>query len=526
MVITASEILNLDIESLRLDALVSIRNEIYENQLLFSTDYEVIHQWGKIEKKLKMPHAAEVCFKNALLLNKEHIESMRELGFLYAENGKLDDALNLFTAIVTIAPDDWAAWNDGGCILRTIKDVNKAIEWMQMAAKANPSNTTLFANIALLYYELFEYEKAQKYLNASFALDQNYAEALHTQAMLFSATGDHNKALEYDKKALLSNPEYPQAKLGLALSYLTLGDLKQGFIGYEHRWNGSDKSDTKTMITFGKAQWYGQSVYKESVIAVLPEQGFGDMIQFAQLIPLLLRKFYKVYWFVPIELYALIKHSFTDGQIIVHHDLSAIDAKKIDYEIPLMSLGLALNITQKTIPGELWYLKAQNTLVEMWKEKLKMLQGLKVGICWTGKATLSKQKLRSIDPQLFKIIDLPDISFVSLQKYDQNMTFLKPDIEHFYDFMDECNDFMQSAALMTNLDLIITVDTSIAHLSAALAKPTWLLNRFGSEWRWMDKREDSPWYPTMRIFNQKSLGAWDETLEMVREVLVKILKER
>lgn len=135
MILSESEILNLDIESLSRKELIAIREQLHENQLLFNASYKVLHQWGIIEKKLNMPHTAEVRFKKALGIHKEHTESMRELGLLYAKSERLSDALKLFATIVTIKPDDWEAWYKGGVILNTMQETQKALAWLKMAKK-------------------------------------------------------------------------------------------------------------------------------------------------------------------------------------------------------------------------------------------------------------------------------------------------------------------------------------------------------------------------------------------------------
>ncbi|MEY4504064.1 MAG: hypothetical protein RL154_357 [Pseudomonadota bacterium] len=511
---------SIKLESFSVEELVNTRNYIFNNKTLFENNIWAIYLWGKIEKQLKMPDAALNCFLLCLQIENNHIESLRELGFLYAESGRLENAVEYFNKIVNIDKNDWAAWNDGGCSLRAMNKTNEAIKWMKEAAKHNETHAVLYANIATLLYEIHEYDETQEYLNKAFAIDINQPEALHTQAMLFGSLGDHQKCLEYELKTLELKPDYPHAKLGLALAHLALGNLEDGFAGYEHRWTGSDKADTKIMVTLQKPQWVGQRVDKYSFLAVMPEQGFGDMVQFAQLIPRALDKFHTVFWFVPFEMYRLIHHNFNSQNIIVNHDISAVDNKKIDYETPIMSIPLALGINLENINATPKYLKANDIEIEKWKNKLENIKGLKVGIAWTGKPTLGKQKLRSVEPELLSILNQKNISFISLQKFDKNIESNKPNLDNFYDYMDECNDFMDTAALIENLDLVISVDTVIVHLAAALGKPTWLFNRLGSEWRWMDNKTTSPWYPTMKIYNQTKLGDWSFVLELVRNDLV------
>lgn len=522
---SGDELLEVDISKLMLDELVALRNHLYNNQFEFAHDANMHYVWGKVEKQLKMGEPASVCFKNVIKIDPNHIEAIRELGFLMAESGDLQKAMEYFSLLVAKEPTDWAGWNDGGCSLRAMGDTNGAIKWMKEACEKNPTSPTLFANVATLEYEIHNFNECQNYLDKAFELDQSNPEALHTQAMLYSSIGEHQKALEYEERTLDVKPEYPHAKLGLGLAHLTLGNLKEGFVGYEHRWNGSDKSDTKIMLTLNKPHWYGQEVYKQSTIAVMPEQGFGDMVQFAQLIPMLLEKFYRVYWFVPVEMYRLAYNSFASDRIIINHDISAVEHRKIDYETQIMSLGLALNLELKTIPATHAYMKSDEKLVtNIGESKLQSIKGLKVGLAWTGKPTLGKQKLRSIEPSLLSMLDDPSISFFSLQKNAPAPL----EMQNVYDYMDECNDFMDTASLISNLDLVISVDTVIAHLAAALGKPTWLLNRLGSEWRWMDAKESSPWYPTMKIFNQKKLGEWEGVINNVKQELMylKVSKEK
>ncbi|MCX7635101.1 MAG: tetratricopeptide repeat protein, partial [Syntrophales bacterium] len=306
-----AELRHIDLETLSLEELVDRRNWLFQHQRHIANDSDALCLWGRIEKRLGQLDAAAHCFQRALASDPDHGDSLLELGYLAADQGRLDEAIGRFRRLTELKPHDWVPWNDGGCVLRAMGLKREALSWMLRATEAAPGKAVLYANTALLLYELYEYDEAQVYLDRAFALEPNHAEALHTQAMLLSGQGQHREALVFEERALAIKPEYPQAKLGLGLEHLILGNLREGFVGYEHRWNGSDKADTKVMITLGKPHWYGQRVYPQSTLAVMPEQGFGDMVQFAQLIPQLLKIFYKVYWFVPLEMYRLVAHSIT-----------------------------------------------------------------------------------------------------------------------------------------------------------------------------------------------------------------------
>jgi len=302
------------------------------------------------------------------------------------------------------------------------------------------------------------------------------------------------------------------------LAALTMGNLEEGFAGYEHRWAGSDKSETNILPTIKRPQWLGQQVYQSSTLTVLPEQGFGDMLQFARFIPLLSERFHKVNWMVPLELLRLISFSFSDDRVNISNEMDSLDIRKIDYETPVMSLGLALGITLDNLPSPQKYLKVPQEHIDFFGAKLANTKGLKVGIAYSGKPTLGKHELRRIDTSLLGILNIPNITFINLQKFEKGKASISI-FDNFIDIMDECNDFMDTAALIENLDLVISVDTSVVHLAAALGKPTWLLNRFGSEWRWLEAKNTNPWYPTMKIYNQTKLKDWKSVLKRVAQDL-------
>jgi len=510
----------LSLKDFSMQEIVNVRNYLFQNRNKISSNTDLLYFWGKIEKSLKVMNVAFECFQNALKIDKNHIESLRELGFLMAESGRHLEAIEYFKTITQLNPSDWEAWNDGGCIFRANGSNEQATLWMEEASKSNESNAVLFANLALLEYEANNYTKTQEYLDKAFEIDPKNPEALHTQAMLLSSIGQHEESYQYDVQALSVKPNYPQARLGLALSALTLGNLEEGFAGYEHRWAGSDKSETNILPTIKRSQWLGQTVYPSSTLTVLPEQGFGDMIQFARFIPLLKKKFHTINWMMPIELERLIAHSFSDDNVKVSSNMDSLDIRTIDYEIPLMSLGLALKVNLENLVSSDKYLQVPKEGIEYFSNKLKNIQGLKVGIAYGGKPTLSKDELRSIKPSLLSVLNISNVTFVNLQKFENKKAVLPP-LDNFVDLIDECMDFMDTAALIENLDLVISVDTSIVHLAGALGKPTWLLNRYGSEWRWMDKKETTPWYPTMKIYNQTQLKDWESVLEKVMKDLKK-----
>lgn len=499
---------------------VEARNYLYNHQADFASSAPVHYLWGKLEQQLGMPDAAIQCFHNALAVDVQHSESLRELGFLSSAKGLPDQALGYFERLVEQLPNDWAAWNDGGCVLRSMNQHQAALDWMKQAFAVCPQQASLAANIGLLAYELNDYVQAQDWLNTALALDAHNAEALHTQAMLYASTERFEEARAFEYKALASNLDYPQARLSLALLDLTQGNWSTGFAGYEYRWVGSDKEGTQTMPSIGRPQWHGQAVYEGTTIAILSEQGFGDIVQMAQLIPHLSEPFHRIIWQVPAALYRLMHHSFHSEHIQVVAQDAPLKRARIDFELPMMSLPFALGLTLDNFSALPNYLSVPDDLSQRFAAKLADINGLKVGLAWTGKPSLAKHGLRRVPTELLPLLTTPGVTFVSLQKFDAQHDIETPNLAHFVNVMGECQDFMDTAALILQLDLVISVDTAIVHLAAALGKPTWLLNRFASEWRWMHNKTNSPWYPSLTIYNQKTFNDWTDVLMQIQSDLI------
>ncbi len=493
---------------------VALRNLLNTHRNQIGQSPQLLLLWSKLEQQLGMPLAAAELINRLLEICPDHVDGWREKGFLKAGGGQLEEAVACMQRVTELDKDDWAARNDAGCCLRTLGRHAEAREWMQRAAAAAPERAVLHANLALIDFELNDYEACAAHLADAFACDPANPEALHTKSMLLSATGYHTEAEMADREALSIKPDYPAARLGLALTFLTQGRLKEGFAGYESRWVGSDRAEQQKQPTLGRPQWHGQEMLPGATIAVLPEQGFGDQLQFARFVPRLLDHFDRVLWQVPQELLRLFEISFGSERLQLVSAIDANLARSVDVEIPLLSLGLVLDIDLNDLPGAIPYLAPPFERVKYWRSRLDSFDGLKVGIAWQGRPTLSKNALRNCPGQLFETLDMPGVQLVSLQR-DADL----PDPALALPWGRECVDFADTAALVSCLDLVISVDTALVHLTGGLGIPVWMLNRLGSEWRWMDGREDSPWYPSMRLFNQVEFKDWVPTVDRVRDAL-------
>lgn len=511
---------------LPLDGATALRNLLLSRQAQIAHTPAVLLHCARLDKQLGMLDTAEQCLKHILTLEPGHHEASHALGTLLMGLRRFDEALPYFQHLTRELPDHWQAWNDTACCLRDGGNSAEAVRCIERATQCRPKSAcdhaTLYANLALIHFDMHDYDRAQRALDAALALDPGSAEALYTQSMLKSGLGLHGESETWARRALAVKPAYPQARLGLAISLLTQGRLGEGLAGYELRWVGSDRAAVQTMPTLGRPQWHGAPTLPGSHIAVLAEQGFGDQLQFARLVPLLLAHFERVSWVVSEPLHRLLAHSLASERLQVVTALNETQRGHIDFELPLMSVALALNINWHNLPSRVPYLRAIDADAANWRMRCEALAGRKVGIVWAGKPTLAKDALRSIAPEFLTVLARPGIRFVSLQKGQSQQAFLHLNAETPNGgpaWIDECRDFADTAALIENLDLVIAVDTAVAHLAGALGKPVWLLNRFGSEWRWLADRDDSPWYPSMRIFNQAEFKDWRPTLARVAQAL-------
>lgn len=494
---------------------VELRNALYARRDALAASPSILVAWGRLEARLGMPDAARACFERALLLQPGQVDTMRHLALLTADTDP-QGTLARLQALLARHPDDWRAWNDGACVLRALGRHAEATTWMQAAARAGRGVATVHANEALLHYEAHRPEACQAALDAAFAIDPDCAEALHTLAMLHQSQGRPQDAFDADERALAVQPDYPQARLSLALSSLSLGRYEEGFVGYESRWAGSDRAGVQSRPTLGRAPWTGQRVHPSARIAVLPEQGFGDQIQFVRFLPALLERFHHVDWVVPGALLRLFAASFPHPRVRFHADLGSVPLHEVDWECPVLSLAMALQVRLDTVPLANGYLRASDGLAAPWATRLAArAPGPRVGLAWTGRPTLAAQALRSIDPAMLATLDRPDLRWVSLQLQAPDQPRVVPPLADWQDDTHHLTDFSDTAALVERLDLVVTVDTATAHLAGALGRPVWLLNRLGGDWRWLAGRTDSPWYASMRLFNQTAFGDWTAPLAAV-----------
>jgi hypothetical protein len=337
------------------------------------------------------------------------------------------------------------------------------------------------------------------------------------------------EAQECFAKAVALDPDASMARLNLGLLQLKLGQWEEGWDNYEIRWKGSAEASLGTLNqpVYPLPQWQGEPNVESQHLLVVAEQGYGDTFQFSRYLDLACQRFRSVSLMCSEPTRRLMEWSFGD-RVKIFSKVPA-DYSRWDCYSPMMSLPRAFNTRIDSIPCAMPTLKVPNELAESWRSRVKQLApiGLRVGIAWAGRRTHQFDARRSLSlQQIEPLLRRPGIVWFSLQKWgaDEQASEIPGGLS-WVDLTNELHDFGDTAGLIEGLDLVITIDSAMAHLAASLDRPVWMLNRFDSEWRWLRRRSDSPWYPSMRIFNQPSFGDWASVLRQVDQALAERVED-
>jgi Tfp pilus assembly protein PilF len=406
--------------------------------------------------------------------NRIYPEALQNLGDVFNRQGRLDYAIEAFTQSVVATPEKPEAHIGLGMVHYGSGNYAEAIRNFDNAIRLAPQNPPLLNNIGLAQYRLGEPEKALK-------------------------TYDHIVKID---------PSYPEGHTHRALMLMLLGDLAEGFAEYEWRWQTEFFKKMQPLTT--APRWQGEELSGKSII-VFGEQGYGDTIQFCRYLPLLAERGTKVM--------ALVENSLV-GLLNTLPNVQAVSAMTEpwpphDYVLPMMSLPHRFGTTAATIPNKVPYLQADPARVEYWRGRLAHLPGKKVGLVWAGRPEHLFDQERSLDLILLQpLAKVPGVSLIALQ---QGPRAGEVGINAMYR-PGKMTDFADTAALMSALDLVISVDTAPVHLAGALGLPTWLILPEIAEWRWRVSGETSAWYPTMRIFRRGDAG-WEGVIREMAESL-------
>jgi tetratricopeptide (TPR) repeat protein len=439
------------------------------------------------------------------------------------KKGALENAEEIYNQILDKKPNNPDALHLLGLINHQKGEQEKAIELITKAIQSNP-NAMYYGNLAMIYEALGNNEKSTKNYLKALEINPDYGGAhlaYYNLAIDSKNKGEINKSIEYYNKAIKTNPNFSEAYWNRSQILLSTGDFKQGWEDYEHRFKKLDPTDPRE---FNKPKWDGSKLNNKKLL-VIGEKDFGDNIQFIRYLQLVKEKGAHITLECKKPLINLFKDLQYIDQIIEKEN--KVPEIEFDYYIHLMSLPHIFNTELNTIPKQI-PIQAKKELVEKFKEKIKQQTketDFKIGIVWKGNSNQEDNEKRSTKFERFKsLINLPNVKLISLQKEDKDQEIANDlDNQKIIDITSEINSLEDTAAIIENLDLIISVDTLIAHLAGAMNKPTWVLLSSNPNWRWLEKRLDSPWYPSIKLFRQSKEEYWDKVFERVKKELTDVL---
>lgn len=475
-------------------------------------DLEAHSGCGRALGQLGRHEDAAQCFARALTISPGHVDSLNNHGVALHKLGRNAAALACFERALRLAPASADALTNRGFVLQAEGRLDEALASLDAALQVKPGAVTAMHARAMTLERLGAYERALEQLDAVSAIDPGYLDAWNGRGVLLGRLGRTDEAHASFQRALALAPGNLQVLFNLSFLQLAEGELLSGFRGQTLRWTAMlPRLEPGT----DRPIWLGQPPLAGKTLLLHHEQGFGDTLQFVRYVPLLATQASRVLLRVPETLSVLL--STLEGGVQVFCGRDPLPPH--DLHCPITCLPAALGTTLETIPAPRAYLRAQPQDSREWAQRLGRRVRPRIGLAWRGQAQFALRAERDIPVKLLAPLTRLPADLVSLQ------TQVPPDdqeqlasLAQIVGYGEQLNNFADTAALIDNLDLVISVDTAVAHLAGALGKPVWILNRHVPCWRWLRDREDSPWYPTARLFRQAVAGDWAAVIEQVHAV--------
>jgi tetratricopeptide (TPR) repeat protein len=483
-------------------------------------DPQIRYNCGGALRALGRFDEAVACYDGALALSPTYVEALTNRGEALIELGRLGDALASFDAVLALRPTAEAHRNRGAVLAR-LRRLDEAIAEYDAALAADPASAQAHSDRASALNDLGRAAAALASADRAIALKSDFADAHNNRGVALFTLRRCAEARASYERALTLDPDAPEPRVNRALARLLDGDLAAGFEEYRWRWKAKGAYQHRPRTAY--PEWEGELLAGKRLL-VFTEQGFGDTLQFVRFVPRLAAAGADVTLLVEPPMVRLLGASLP--RVTVTDQISpdaAFDAQAAMLCLPRLLGG----VTLETIPAATPYLIADPAGSSRWGERLAALPGRKVGLVWAGASRRDNPAATAIDArrslrleQLAPLAAAWDVRFVSLQIGEPAVEAQSPPPGlRLVDWTSELGDFADTAALVASLDLVITVDTSVAHLAGALGRPVWILSRFDGCWRWLEDRDDSPWYPTARLFRQHAPGDWTSAIDAVAVAL-------
>ena len=483
------------IQHIQQAVLISPKQPVFLNNL-----GNVLKEMGELDRSVQ-------AYQQALEVAPDDAEIHNNLGVTLKEMGELDRSVQAYQQALEINPQYAEAHNNLGNVLKEMDQLDESIHAYQKALKINPQYVEVYNNLGNVLKEMDQLDESIHAYQKAIQIQPDYVEAHINLGVVLREQVRLKESIQAHQQAIQIQPDYDEAHINLAITFLLQGQLTAGWKEFE--WRRSRKRDFKRPL------WDGTPLNGKSIL-IYAEQGFGDTIQFVRYIDLLPDANTIIIVFCQPELKTLFKSMDRIDTLVTKGE----DIPNSDVHVPLLSLPYMFNTTLNTIPARIPYLYPNPKADSVFH--LDGSHDLKIGIVWAGRPTHADDNNRSIDLKWFKcLLDIRNCEFFSLQVGERRED-IKQHGHHrtIKDLGKQFTDFHHTALAILQLDLVISVDTAVAHLAGALGKPVWTLLPFIPDWRWMLNRSDSPWYPSMTLFRQRKRGDWHSVFQEIRLTLI------
>lgn len=435
-------------------------------------------------------------------------EAAFNLGVLFQAMGQLPQAIGCYRRTLQLRPAYVPAWGNLGVALRDAGENSEAIASFRQALRLKPGSPSALNNLGNALRSDLRHEEAINAFREALRQEPDNVGIYENLGNTLREAGRPAEAVVYLRKAVRLQPDFAEAHWDLAFSLLLQGDFARGFEEYEWRWKLADFAPRQ----FAAPPWRGEDLAGQTLL-VHTEQGAGDAIQFVRFANMVAAQSARVVLECPGSLAPLFASLRGVSEIVVRDG----PLPEFDFHVPLLSLPHRLGATLDSVPASVPYLRAPaDRRLSLPTLDLPGPAPLKVGLTWRGNPKHKNDKQRSVPfVSLGPLFALENIAYYSLQTGAPTLQPETPTRGRLFDVSNLLRDYADTAALLEQLDLLISVDTSVAHLAGALARPAWVLLPFAPDWRWLERREDSPWYPTLRLFRQPAPGDWASVIEKV-----------
>lgn len=485
-------------------------------------DSKVLSHLGLVALNLGNLTAAYQMLKQAVEINPDFAIGWNSLGVVAQRGGNRALALSCFQKAITLKPDFSTAWANCGLALREAEQLEAAIEHLREAVKLNPGSASSHLNLGTVLLDSGDLTGAESVLQQAIRIKPEMPDAYVGLGAVLQQKGESDQASSYFLKALELDPTYPEAMGALGELQLALGQYDEGWRNYEARLLSQDSPRKQ----YPYPEWHGEPLNGNSIL-IYGEQGLGDTIMFASCIPDVVANANRCTLECDGKLVRLFARSFPAVTVLPFRNMemnSPIELEAFDFCAPIGNLPRYYRASAEAFPGHSGYLKADPIREQYWIEKLAEISGKpKIGVAWRGGLIRTGKWQRSFKLKaLLPILERDDYSFISLQRteglseIDEINNTDGVNISHWQDALD---NFDETAALISALDLVITGCSTLVHLAGALGKPVWVLTPFSPAWRYMRQGNLMPWYPSARLFRQPSAGDWITPIAKVNSAL-------